>query len=77
MAPGRVCWRLFLQAASRIENNDIPAIWELPVWPVAFVMAFASVLMVSSLLLHLVAAVRTAATGETANSGGGTPQAGG
>ena len=72
-----VCWRLFLQAASRIENNDITQIWEIPVWPIAFVMAFASVLMVTSLLLHLVAAVRTAATGETANTGGGTPQAGG
>ena len=53
-----VCWRLFLQAASRIENNDITQIWEIPVWPVAYVMAIASILMVTSLGLQLALAAR-------------------
>jgi TRAP-type C4-dicarboxylate transport system permease small subunit len=69
-----VCWRLFLQAASRIENNDITQIWEIPVWPVAFIMAFASILMVTSLLLHLMAAVRTVMTGEPSRIGVGETQ---
>ena len=47
-----ISWRLFLQAASRISNNDLTQIWELPVWPAAFVMAIASVLMVTSLMLQ-------------------------
>ena len=59
-----VCWRLFLQAQSRITNNDITQIWELPVWPAAYVMAFASILMVTSLLLHLVLTARTVMTGQ-------------
>ncbi|MDP6429386.1 MAG: TRAP transporter small permease [Rhodospirillales bacterium] len=71
-----VCWRLFLQAASRIENNDITQIWEIQVWPIAFIMAFASVLMVTSLLLHLVLSVRTVLTGEPNRLGGGTQQTG-
>lgn len=61
---GFVVWRLFLQAASRIENNDQTIIWEIPVWPVAYVMALASVLMLTSLVLHLVIAARTAVTGQ-------------
>ena len=61
---GFVVWRLFLQAASRVENNDQTIIWEIPVWPVAYVMALASVLMLTSLVLHLVIAARAAVTGQ-------------
>jgi TRAP-type C4-dicarboxylate transport system permease small subunit len=57
-----VCWRLLLQAASRVENNDITQIWEIPVWPAAYVMAIASILMVTSLGLQLVLAARAVVT---------------
>ena len=69
-----VCWRLFLQASSRIENNDLTQISEIPVWPVAYVMAIASILMVTSLALHLVLAARATITGEQPRFGGGSSQ---
>ncbi|MEE2760201.1 MAG: TRAP transporter small permease [Pseudomonadota bacterium] len=69
-----VCWRLFLQAFSRIENNDITQIWEIPVWPVAYIMAIASILMVTSLALHLVLAARSSITGQESDFSGGTSQ---
>lgn len=50
---GFICWRLFLQAASRIDNNDLTQIWEIPIWPFAFVMAISSVLMITSLLFYI------------------------
>jgi len=66
-----VSWRLFLQAASRIENNDMTQIWEIPIWPIAYVMAIASILMVTSLGLQLVLAARQAVTSP---AGGATGQ---
>lgn len=48
-----ICWRLILQADSRVENNDLTQIWELPIWPAAFVMAISSLLLVTSLLFQL------------------------
>lgn len=59
-----ICWRLFLQAQSRVENGDLTSIWELPVWPAAWVMAVASILMVTSLGLHLVLTARAVMTGQ-------------
>lgn len=58
-----ICWRLFLQAQSRIENGDVTQIWELPVWPAAWIMAIACVFMVSSLALHLGLTARAVITG--------------
>ena len=63
---GLICWRLFLQAASRVDNNDITQIWEIPVWPVAFVMAIASILLVSSLAFQLWLAARATFGGDGA-----------
>jgi TRAP-type C4-dicarboxylate transport system permease small subunit len=48
-----ISWRLWLQAISRHGNNDLTQIAEVPIWPYAFVMAFACMLMVTSLLFHL------------------------
>ncbi|MBT3917335.1 MAG: TRAP transporter small permease [Rhodospirillaceae bacterium] len=48
-----ISWRLWLQAISRHGNNDLTQIAEVPVWPYAFIMAFACMLMVTSLLFHL------------------------
>lgn len=60
---GVISWRLFLNAQSRVSNGDLTQIWEFPVWPAAYIMAFASVLMVTSLLLHLVLTARSVTTG--------------
>lgn len=53
-----ISWRLFLLASSRISNNDLTQIWELPVWPAAFIMAISSLLMVTTLALQLGLAAR-------------------
>jgi TRAP-type C4-dicarboxylate transport system permease small subunit len=55
-----ISWRLWGQAISRLENNDLTQIAEVPVWPYAYIMAFASMLMVTSLLMHLYATGRMA-----------------
>lgn len=59
-----ISWRLFIQAQSRFDNGDVTQIWELPDWPVAYIMAIGSVLMVTSLLLHLILTARVIATGQ-------------
>ena len=47
-------WRLWIMAEERLTNNDITQVWEMPVYPVAYAMAAASVLMVVAFALHLV-----------------------
>lgn len=58
-----VCWHLWLKAGATVEKNDLTQIWEWPVWPAAYVMAAASVLMVTSLALQLGEAMRDLARG--------------
>jgi len=48
-----ISWRLWIQAVSRHSNNDLTQIAEVPVWPYAFIMAFACMLMVTSLIYQL------------------------
>jgi TRAP-type C4-dicarboxylate transport system permease small subunit len=48
-----VSWRLWIYANSRLVNGDLTQIGEVPVWPYAFIMAFSSMLMVTSLLLYI------------------------
>ena len=55
-----ISWQLFIQAHSRMTNNETTQIWEVSLWPWAFIMAFASILMVSSLVLHLITSARVA-----------------
>ena len=50
---GLMSWRLFIQASSRVSNNDLSQILEIPLWPYAFVMAISSTLIVTSLLYFL------------------------
>ncbi len=58
-----VCWHLWLKAGATVEKNDLTQIWEWPLWPAAYVMAAASLLMVSSMLLQLGQAMRELARG--------------
>jgi len=64
---GLISWHLFIQAASKIEMNDLTQIWELPVWPSAFVMAIASIFLVTSLLLHVALIAMKLFAGDIAN----------
>ena len=52
-----VSWRLLILAGSRVTNNDVTQIYEFPIWPSAFVMAIASILMFTSLLHQFYLAV--------------------
>ena len=58
-----VCWHLWLKAGVTVEKNDLTQIMEWPIWPAAYVMAAASLLMVTSMLLQLVQALRDLALG--------------
>ena len=48
-----MCLHIWLKAGIIIDKNDLTQVWEWPVWPAAYIMAVASLLMVSSLLLQL------------------------
>lgn len=48
-----VCWHLWIKAGETVDKNDLTQIWEWPVWPAAYVMAAASLLMVTSMMLQL------------------------
>ena len=48
-----MCWHLWLKAGIIIDKNDLTQIWEWPVWPAAYVMAAASLLMLTSLIFQL------------------------
>jgi TRAP-type C4-dicarboxylate transport system permease small subunit len=55
-----ISWRLWIQAVSRYDNNDLTQIAEASVWPYAIIMAVACMLMVTSLLFHLYTTARMA-----------------
>jgi TRAP-type C4-dicarboxylate transport system permease small subunit len=51
-------WRLWLRAGALYTAGDVTPVWLVPIWPVAFVMAAASVLFLSGVLVHFLAALR-------------------
>lgn len=51
-------WRVWLRAADLLAKGDITQIWRIPIWPVAFAMAFGAVFFISGVLLHILAAPR-------------------
>lgn len=53
-----ICWQLWLRAGVAYDKGDLTQIWEWHIWPVAYVMAACSILMVTSLALQFVEAVR-------------------
>lgn len=58
-----ICWQLWSIAGDSVDNNDLTQIWELPIFPVVYVMAAASVLMVAALASQLLRTVVAIATG--------------
>ncbi len=51
---GLICWQLWVVAQDTFANHIVTRVWETPVYPVAYAMAAASVLMVVALLLQVV-----------------------
>ena len=49
-----ICWQLWVVAQDTFANHIVTRVWETPVYPVAYAMAAASVLMVVALLLQVV-----------------------
>jgi len=46
-------WRVWLRAAELLAEGDITQIWLVPIWPVAFAMAFGAAFFVSGVFLHM------------------------
>ena len=58
-----ICWQLWIRAGTTFEKNDLTQIMEWQVWPVAYIMAAASILLVTSLALQFGQALHTLAGG--------------
>ena len=55
-----ITWQLFRVALAQIPNQDTTQIWELSLWPFGLVMALASILMSTALILHIFVNIRVA-----------------
>ena len=51
-------WRLWLRADFLLLKGDTTPVWGIPLWPVAFAMAFGSVFFLTGVCLHLIEACR-------------------
>ncbi len=47
-------WRLWNQASFILSKGDTTPIWNVPLWPIAYVIAAGSIFLLTGLLLHLV-----------------------
>lgn len=47
-------WRLWLQAAFIFSKGDTTPVWNVPLWPIAFVIAIGSLFFITALALHVV-----------------------
>jgi TRAP-type C4-dicarboxylate transport system permease small subunit len=54
-------WRLWLRAAALLAAGDVTPVWLVPIWPVAIVMAAASVFFLTGVLVSFLAALRRVA----------------
>ena len=55
-----ISWHLFRQASARLAHNETTQIWEIDLWPFGFVMAAASILMVTAIIFHILISVGVA-----------------
>ena len=51
-------WRLWLRAGALLTTGDVTPVWLVPIWPVAFVMAAASIFLLTGVLVHFAASLR-------------------
>ena len=58
-----ICWRLWVKAGETLSDNLLTQIWELPVYPVAYLMAAGSTLMLAVLVVQIAQSLQQLATG--------------
>lgn len=54
-------WRLWLQAAFILSKGDTTPIWNIPLWPIAYLIAAGGIFLVTGLVLHLLDSIDRAA----------------
>jgi len=62
-------WRLWLQAAFILSKGDTTPIWNIPLWPIAYLIAAGSIFLVTGLVLHLLDSIDRAAHPEKSAPG--------
>lgn len=55
-----ICWQLWIKAADTVATGDVTQLWELPVAPVAYLMAACSITLIAGLLIQFVQVLDTA-----------------
>ena len=63
---GLICWQLWIIAGETVDYNDVTRVWEMPIYPVVYGMAAASVLMVVAFVLQVAQSLRTMFVGQQA-----------
>lgn len=58
-----ISWRLWVIATETVANNDVTRVWELPIYPVVFALAAASVMMVVAFLVLVIGTLAALAGG--------------
>ena len=53
-----ICWQLWIVAIDTYHNTIVTRVWETPVYPVAYVMAAASIFMALAFVLHVLKGLR-------------------
>jgi TRAP-type C4-dicarboxylate transport system permease small subunit len=56
-----MAWRLWLQAAFILSKGDTTPIWNIPLWPIAYLIAAGSIFLVTGLALHVLDSIDRAA----------------
>lgn len=69
-----VVWRLWLQAAFMLSKGDATPIWNIPLWPIAYLVAAGSIFLFTGLALQLADLIdRAAHPGKSAPEAGERP----
>jgi TRAP-type C4-dicarboxylate transport system permease small subunit len=67
-------WQLWLQAEFLRAKGDTTMVWQVPLWPVAVAVAAGSVLLLTGVLLHLIAAWQAFSSREPVPVSAAAPQ---
>ena len=67
-------WRLWLRAVFLLGKGDTTPVWGMPLWPIAFAIAFGSVFLLTGVFLHVIDAFRSARGGQDMPAPTAAPQ---
>jgi len=67
-------WRVWLRAVFLLDKGDTTPVWGVPLWPIAFAIAFGSLFLLTGVVLHLVNAFRGAMSPREAPLPAAVPQ---